>query len=296
MAPFAENGTIDSSTVHQIFKGTYKGSLDGVCAAIGRFREGEERRAEIRRADFVETSLSRRIFGVCEQALLFNSVAFVYGENQIGKSASLLEYQARSPAGVTRYVRMPAAAGVQLVAREIAVACNLSPRSSFENLRHRILNALGPEQLVVIDEMHLVFTTYQKGSAIKILEFVREIHDRTGCGCVLCGTDVWRSELKHGEHRKMLRQLLNRGLVELQLEPRPKLEDLEKFHEFHGLPAPTGEAAEFQADIVRESGLGKYLRYLAAAARIAERLGEPLDWGHFERACIAVATLEKEKD
>ena len=68
--------------------------------------------------------------------------------------------------------------------------------------------------------------------------------------------------------------------------------DLEKFHEFHGLPHPTGEAEQFQTDIIREFGLGKYLRYLTAASRIAQRLGEPLDWGHFERACIAVATLE----
>jgi hypothetical protein len=94
----------------------------------------------------------------------------------------------------------------------------------------------------------------------------------------------------------MLRQLLNRGLIELQLESRPRPSDLEKFHEFHGLPHPTGEAEQFQADIIREFGLGKYLRYLTAASRIAGRLGEPLDWGHFERACIAVATLEKEKD
>ena len=51
-------------------------------------------------------------------------------------------FQRQSSPGDTKYIRMPAAAGVQLVAREIALACNLSPRSSFENLRHRILNSL----------------------------------------------------------------------------------------------------------------------------------------------------------
>jgi len=56
----------------------------------------------------------------------------------------------------------------------------------------------------IIDEMHLVLTTYQKGSALKILEFILKIHDRTGSGGVLCDTDVSRDELKQGEHKKML--------------------------------------------------------------------------------------------
>jgi hypothetical protein len=48
----------------------------------------------------------------------------VYGESQIGETASLKEYARRNNQGQTVYPLMPASAGVQSMVRAIAEACH----------------------------------------------------------------------------------------------------------------------------------------------------------------------------
>jgi DNA transposition AAA+ family ATPase len=67
---------------------------------------------------------SPRISKVCDETLLCNTIAMVYGESQIGKTASLKEYARRNNQGQTVYPLMPASAGVQSMVRAIAEACH----------------------------------------------------------------------------------------------------------------------------------------------------------------------------
>ena len=120
-------------------------------------------------------------------ALISQTIVLMYGDSQIGKTTALEEYARRHNHGQTKYIRLPASAGVQLCAKEIAKACFVSTSSSFEGLRDRILKAIDDKNLIIIDELHQSFMSYQKQSQIKVLEFIREIYDRTQCGMVL----VW---------------------------------------------------------------------------------------------------------
>src|SRR5205807_712461 len=108
--------------------------------------------------------------------------------------------------GQSLYVRVPACAGVQLMLKQVAQACYISPNSAFDALRERILGFLDDQKLLIIDEAHLFFETYQRTSVLRCLETLRELHDLSGCGLVLCGTDVFRHELHKGQFAKMLGQ------------------------------------------------------------------------------------------
>lgn len=266
-----------STTISRLFSGTYEGSRTKVLKSIASFRREFEQGVQAN-SDFVETSLTKRIFQACDFALASNSVVFLWGESQIGKSKALTEYRRRNNHGQTIYVRLPASGGILMVAQEIAKAVGLSPKGCFTNLRQRLMKSFDDGNLLIIDEAHQAFLTYQKGSALKVLEFIREIHDRTGCGLVMTGTNVWRHEIEGGAEKKVLAQLRNRGVAHIQLEDRPKPSDVRKFYLDAGLADPDEKAAAVVEDVIHEHGLGKFLKLLAAARRRAAKHSRDLDW------------------
>jgi DNA transposition AAA+ family ATPase len=243
--------------------------------------------------DFVETSIWRIIDRVCNAALVQQSVAFIWGDSQIGKTTALEEYARRNNHGQTKLVRMPASAGVQLFMKELAKACFVSPDSCFEQLRSRVLNAIDDKTLVVIDELHQAFTSYQHGSAIKVAEVIREIYDRTHCGMVLCGTNVLRDELHSGKLSIILEQLRRRGTIKAQLPSHPPRADLDKIARRFGLPPADGIAAEVVKDMIHSSGLGMYIKFLQSAAHMASRENKRVTWDHFVAAHDIIARLSK---
>lgn len=265
-------------------------SLDGVCESIARFKILAARRGEaVRGVRFVETSTWHIIRKICDEARDMQIISLIYGESQIGKTISFEEYTRRNNSGRTIYVRAPACAGVQLLLKHIATACHISPKSSFENLMHRVCKFLDHSKLLIVDEAHLFFETYQKTSVLRCLETIREIYDRTGCGLVICGTEVFREELRSGEFAKMLRQLHRRGIWEEQLDPVAPWPDVLLIAAAYGLPAPKAEAEELVKYIITHSGLGKFTKFLIKAQQVAAKHGQKLNWQHFVRVHDLIA-------
>ena len=280
------------TTVYRILKGDYQGSLDEVCSSIARWKRICDERQTITRVTFVETATARKIWQICDAANLYQSVAVIYGDSQIGKTWALQEYAARHNHGQTRYVRLPAAAGVQMLIRNFAHACGISPKSSFEQLRERVVRATDENTLWLVDELHQAFSTYQRHSRVACLELVREIHDLTGCGMVLCGTHIAREEIENGQHKEMLAQLRRRGIFRLQLPAFATWPDRLAIARHFGLKdTPEGQVRDLVDQIIHRSGLKAYTSYLQAATRLASRRKTPVDWRHFQAAHDAIARL-----
>src|SRR5207244_3762171 len=127
-------------------------------------------RASLRRMPFVETSIWRLVSKVCEETRIMQILSFIYGASQIGKTECLQEYERRNNSGRTTYLRVPACGGVQSLMKALAEACYVSPKSSFEGLKKRVFNAFDHSKLLLIDEAHLFFETYQNGSTLRCLE------------------------------------------------------------------------------------------------------------------------------
>ncbi|MFA7256936.1 MAG: AAA family ATPase [Kiritimatiellales bacterium] len=274
----------DSTTIHRIFHCAYGAKLDNICADIARYKRIVQERAGQVKLDFVETSIAKIIWRACDGALISQSVAFIYGDPQIGKTMALEEYARRNNHGQTKLIRMPASAGVQLFTKEMARACFVSVYRSFEGMRDSILNAVDDKTLIIIDEAHQCFLSYQKGSQIKVLELIREIYDRTHCGLVLCGTNVWRREIQEGKLASMLEQLRRRGTIKIQLPSKPPKADLDRIAKKFGLAPAEDLALEVIKEMLHTSGLGMVVKYLQNASRMASRENKKLSWDHFVQA------------
>ncbi len=291
-----ELGYDSGSTIYHLFNGSYGAKLDNIVNKIRKFKKLYEEREVYRNIDFVETSIAETVWSVCKAALVTQSIAYIVGDTQIGKSDALMEYARRNNHGQTKYIRMPASAGVQLFAKEVARACFVAPDTSFENLRDSIFKAIDNKTLVIIDEAHQAFLSYQKSSQIKVMEFIREIYDRRKCGMVLCGTQVLQEEVQSGKQARMLRQIDRRGIIRVQLPLIPPSADIEKIAAAFGLPPPTGAHAELVKDMIHSSGLGKFIKFLQAGASRAAKEKQKTTWDHVQISHDIIVRLSKPKE
>lgn len=268
----------DGNTVYKILTGRHRAQFDRVTKSILDFKRLVEERATIKRLPFIQTKLARKIFQVCEAALIYQKIVFVSSDGQVGKTTAALEYRSKHNHGQTIYARMPAAGSLRLFLEELANSFKgISVQDKTSNLKSRILSAFDENMLLIVDEIHQVFT---RTFRVETIEFIREIHDRARCGVVLIDTNILPAEIAKGRHAQLLAQLDRRSLVKLQLPTRPAAADLEAFASGYKLPKATGEALELQTDIVRDHGLGVWCTYLQAASRQAEKKNKPMSWSH----------------
>ncbi|HLP01576.1 MAG TPA: ATP-binding protein [Opitutaceae bacterium] len=262
------------------------------------------------RADtnFIETTISRKIFGVCDKARARQRIVIIYGESQIGKSTNLIVYKERSPIGDTVYVRMPTGGSLHALEQEMALVLNVPTSLNGTDRRRGILNCFDSRMLLIVDEAH-------EGSR-KALNFVREIHDRRTCGVVLAGTNVLKQALVNGPFAKNFRQILLRGLPPLQLPEKPSTAELATFAAAFDLgPAPKDEQAvrvtytddsgrertkvvqsipfALQQQVIERDGLGRWVTILQEARDMAKEKRRPISWGSVIAAWHAFECLSR---
>jgi DNA transposition AAA+ family ATPase len=258
--------------------------LDGVCEKITTFKLRYEALRGVASEDFIETSVWEKVEWLCDMVFKRHKMGFLYGDSQLGKSTCLKEYTRRNNHGQTTYFEMPPSAGVQLMTKTLAKALHVSACTCFENLLEDVIHALDSSKLLIVDEIHRVFTTYQKTSVMRCMDVLRYIHDQTKCGMILCGTNVFRDQVREGEFFRYLSQLKRRGLYELQLSIKPKRSDLDLICAAYGLPPAQDFAEETLLYIANKDGFGVVCTRLADAKGMAEKAKEPLTWAHFIKA------------
>ncbi len=185
----------------------------------------------------------------------------------------------------------------QILTNEKYIGNNVYHRTSFKLKRKQMLTikrALGPHSLLIVDEAARAFQARSSGGQkFKTLEFIREIHDATGCGVVLCGTRVFRESMESAQHRKFLNQFNRRCLFRKQLPDVPTRGDLNAFARHYGLEPAEGEARRMQGVIVGDHGLGVWLTTLMAAARKAANARRAMTWADVLRAHAFFTRLEQ---
>lgn len=285
----------DASTLHRVFNGKYSGSMDNVCHQIAQFRKLEEERNKGRKLNFIHTSLTKQIWKFCDAALACQRIGFIYGDPQIGKTKSLLQYQVEHNHGSTVYVRMPTGGCQNDFIPEFAEAMKISPYTKTRHLKRRIINSFDSRMLLIVDEVHQCVLT--NSPAIKSLEFIRELFDASECGVVLCATNIFRKEVESGRLTAVFKQSVRRRLGALQLPNVSTRKDLNTFAAAYGLEPATGEALKLQTDMNIEEGLGMWLTILRMGAKIANISGKKLTWNHVIEAhtgLVELASMPKE--
>jgi DNA transposition AAA+ family ATPase len=283
----------DATTAYRMFLGRYGARYDNLVEAVSRYRKIAVARGQRKSIGFVETTTWTKIDKVCRHALVGQLPAFIFGSSQIGKTTCLMEYARRNNHGQTRYIRMPAAPGFHDALGAVARACYVASRLSGRDLRERVMGAVNDRMLLIIDEMHQPLISGRGQTAVQIIEWLRELYDRTNCGIVFCGTRVFRDELERGKFSLILDQFRRRGIIQLALPDTPPSADVSKIAKAFGLPPPDGVAADIVSAMLKRSGLGQYVKFLQSASNLASNQSKPMSWDHFVTAFDLVKNLSQ---
>lgn len=285
---------VSTTVLSRVFRGVYQTDAALVIGKLTKAKLTFQESAD--NPDFIETSLSKRLFAIFDKTRALRNVSIVWGRMGIGKTESIQEYQRRNNHGRTQVVRFPAGASLAFFTAHLARSCGIPTRTiaSLEQ-RTKILQVLAAGQrLLIVDELHQAFLTTRTDTAVKCCEFLREISDVAGCGMVLVGTELLEESIFRGPHKEALRQLVDRGTVQIGLPAKATQADYRKFLAAYGLDFPTDrdpEAASILGDIIKSAGLRKLTLHLRDGAAYASRRGEPYAWHHFVSAFEAIQSL-----
>jgi DNA transposition AAA+ family ATPase len=287
---------VSSSSLSLVFRGNYGAKLDQLCATLRKARETIN--DQVGNPDFIMSSLAKRLFVIFDRARALQTVAICWGAMGIGKTAIAEEYKDRNNHGRTIYLRCGAGMAFGQFVNHLARTLNVTTKNSVHHeIREKIFRILSAGQrLLIIDELHQIFLTTRTDTAVKIAEFLRECYDRSKCGLVLIGTEVLKQEVFNGPHKEALRQLVDRGTLQVALPAKPTKQDIAAFIGHYGLTEP-GEGEEdarrILTDIITHAGLRKLTLHLRDGAAAAAKAGEEYRWQHFVRAFNAIAALAK---
>lgn len=291
--------TLSKNVLYKVWHDKYRDpegnriGLDNLCVTLARCKALAQERAAQHRRFFVLTGTATKIHKICDEARVMQTIAFIIGESQVGKTYALEEYAHLNNSGRTIFVRVPAASGVQELMKAIAAACGISSKIPFNKLKAKIKKFLDHTKLLILDEAHLLFETYQRTSVLRCLETLREIHDECGCGMVICATEVFTKEIESGEFAPMLKQFKRRSTYTLKLPLTPPRADWLAIAAGMGLEEPVGYAELTARQIVATDGLGKLCKFLRKGEQMAGKRKQTFTWDHFTRAYDLIQKLSK---
>lgn len=276
-------------------RGEAGASLEPFCKAVERLRKLEAARGRAQRAPFIETRLTKRIWTLCQAALNYQRIGFLYGDSQIGKSTALEEYQRQNNHGQTIYVRMPTRGTMESFIMVLAEKLRINPQLKTVILKQRIINAFDDRMLLIIDQCHEGFRSTYGDRGLSALLFTMEIFDLRKCGVILSGTGAFEKGMNDPKYAETMKQLIRRGFPKpLKLPSKPTADNLNDFANFYGLEPATGVALALQDQIIADHDLGIWLTTLQAGNNVASKKNEAMTWDHVIRANLGFLKMAGE--
>lgn len=281
-----------ADSVYQAMTGRRTESqLENFIKSIEHLSKIERERSTITRAGFVETNTTKKIFKICETARTFGKIMFIFGKSHIGKTTALREYAKRNNGGSTIYLRAPAGGSKSRTLSELCRSMHLSPNSTETVKEQQILEALDERVIIIVDEAHQ-FLGGKIG--LRTLEYMRELHDRSGCGMVISATEIFEKALtEDASTMKLLGQFKMRSLITAKLPDKPTKQNLNQFAKHFGLEPAKDEALDLQTEIIKTDSLGRWLSILEGASRIAANAKSSMEWEHVIKAHVTLLKLEQ---
>jgi DNA transposition AAA+ family ATPase len=299
----AKMGAYDKNTLYQVFRGSYGVQKDGkysswanIIKAIRSFKAVELEEMKKKNIGIIETEVKKTVFQACTAALNDGMPAFIYGASQIGKTTALMEFQRLHNHGRTVYLRMGSGWTRARLVRELALRFGNGVKATkCWALEDAIFGSLTRYNLLIIDEFHLALETCTEASSKAIMEFIREVYDRTGCGLVMSATKVGLAGLESGKHVMLFDQLRRRGVVRVVLPDSPPTRDINTIARSFELTLPTGDVLAGIKRLIKERGLGVFIKYLQKAYALSKAKKEPLSWDGYAKTVNGYLKLSEMK-
>lgn len=237
------------ATMSRLFAGKYDGNLEKVVRQVDAFLDLEAEREKMKNDRFIENSIWESVRRLCDMAIKRNSITRLIGPSQIGKTFCLREYARRAKFQVC-YVRIPAAPTFKLVVDAMCQAVGVNSSLRIEDARQRVTKAVSRNTLLIVDELHELVMSAGKSTAMKCMEWIREIWDNSQCGMVLCGTRSMEDDLINDSKMKgWLVQIDQRCIRVKQLPNRIPMDDVVLAGQAYGITGDFGKAENILASI-----------------------------------------------
>lgn len=294
---FSNLASISSSTLAKFLAGSYvdprntKVCLDlpdSMVAAINAHRGFVASRLPTA-VSFVATETSRKVAFNCELARESRSPVFLMGASQIGKTTALNKYRDGNPNDTT-VVTVTSGMGAKGLAVAICEEKGLSSSGNLAILTRRIGRAFTADQLLILDDFHVLTLSSTPRTFLAAMEFLRAVYGVNSCGMIFCTTDLDYNRILK-DYSNALHQLMRRGIHRPHLGNQPLQKDVRSIIEAHGLRWPAkallvdGQRPwQVIATLAQQSGLKGITERLRYALKFAGRAAVPVTWSHFIQA------------
>jgi AAA domain len=282
VSALAKRVNVSQTTLLRTFNGNYGAELTNLCSKLTHFRTLTAERATFGEEPLVkDLRVVREISVFADMTRISATIGILFGPNQSGKSRTLkMIYTPSHNHGRTIYVEMPDGGGLRYFLEELMKACGISERKSIGEMKQRARRYFDPQTLLIVDEFHQ--TMIGRGLKTVTIEFIRQLHDRTGCPILICGTDVVNEELNNPKFKKFLGQLENRGVLRRFVPAKPYAEDVAALCKAYGFPKVIDPEAKKLVDAIAETnGIGKLCKFLRMSKRLASNRKTNPTWRHF---------------
>jgi DNA transposition AAA+ family ATPase len=276
----------EKSTIYRVLKGIYDGSWPKIIAAIRQYRK----QAVTLNLEFKENSISKMIFTALSYARNNNSITVIEGESRLGKTVAGKEWAARNNHGQSVFVTAPVVGGIAALVRAIAKRVGVNQNKGVNDTADAVYRAFDENRILIVDEAHRLLPNDQRVNNPQKIEFLRDLHDQTGCALALLVTARFNAALQKGTYQ--YEQLVGRvGLAVTLLKPKKPglpvmipVADIEPIVK-QFIKRPGAVLLDTLEGIANRPGrLGIMVETLKAASRIAAVDKEELDETHVRKA------------
>lgn len=262
------------TVVFRVLKGTYEGSWEKVVDNIKSYRRIIAERVAIKHASFKETRITRLVTGGLSYALANNSITKITGESRQGKTVAAKWWRDQNNHGRTAYITAPAIGGAKTLLKELATVLGINKANSITNMHDAILRAFNANRMLIVDEAHRLLPKDRRTDPT-LLEILRDIHDRTGCGLGLLTTRRFDEGIAKSDY--MYEQVLGRIGMPVQLPREFEWEDIGPIVDQYLSSTPADLKKELLRIANSPGRLGIVCETLKFASRIASKKDCKLD-------------------
>jgi hypothetical protein len=268
-----ESLRLDETTITRVWRGKYGASIDKIMERVRLYR----RKVELTvRKRFIPTLVTERIMRVCDTARDRQVMVMISGPTGRSKTWAIDEWRHRNNHGRAVYVYAPEVGGFRRFLEEIAKSLNIACSRNNYAVINAIEASLDERNVLVIDEVAHLYPS-GRSSSLQSIEFIRGLHDRCGCGVVLCSTDGFPGIIASGRWSQWFDQLL--GRIELHLRIPQQFSRQEVAELLGGyMDDPPSDLVLAARQIANKStrGCRDLFRHLDRAAQVAADCGQPL--------------------
>ena len=256
------------TVIFRVLKGTYTGAWDQVADSIRSYRRLVSERVAIKHASFRETRITRLVTGGLSYAMANNSITKITGESRQGKTVAAKWWRDQNNHGRTAFITAPAYGAARALLTELALVLGINRNTGITNMHSAILRAFNSNRMLIVDEAHRLLPKDRRSDPT-LLEILRDIHDRTGCGLALLCTRRFDEGIAKSEY--MYEQVIGRIGMPVQLPREFEWDDLSPIVEQYLTTCPADLKKQLLQISNSDGRLGILCETLKFASRIAAK-------------------------